>query len=238
MHNVHSCVMGGSKWDSSRSLLFCFNDLLFHLVLKIRMEDLFRFFFSFRKCTCWQSIPLGYDLKCVTSSTAKLLNSSFNNNEIPHLPLEHFPPALPYWCCTSCFCGEREKRNERKNKMNESWSVSKIRSTSCLQSFSHFDLMWLEIQMMSSAFFIQYQDLSRPIHLLINTANVCRFNFSSSLSLFNFSLSDLPDLYFNYRLLISNHRGTGKRRPFNFSPYTMLNGSLQLEGGAKIYTKN
>lgn len=92
--------------------------------------------------------------------------------------------------------------------------------------------------MMSSAFFIQYQDLSRPIHLLINTANVCRFNFFSSLSLFNFSLSDLPDLYFNYRLLISNHRGTGKRRPFNFSPYTMLNGSLQLEGGAKIYTKN
>lgn len=110
MHNVHSCVMGGSKWDSSRSLLFCFNDLLFHLVLKIRMEDLFRFIFSFRKCTCWQSIPLGYDLECVTSSTAKLLNSSFNKNGIPHLPLEHFPPALPYWCCTSCFCGEREKK--------------------------------------------------------------------------------------------------------------------------------
>lgn len=56
MHNVHSCVMGGSKWDSSKGLLFCFNDLLFHLVLKIRMEDLSRYFF-FRRCTCWQSIP-------------------------------------------------------------------------------------------------------------------------------------------------------------------------------------
>lgn len=56
MHNVHSCVMGGSKWDSSKGLLFSFNDLLFHLVLKIRMEDLSRYFF-FRRCTCWQSIP-------------------------------------------------------------------------------------------------------------------------------------------------------------------------------------
>lgn len=127
MHNVHSCVMGGSKWDSWRSLLFCFNDLLFHLVLKIRMEDLFRFFFSFRKCTCWQSIPLGYDLECVTSSTAKLLNSSFNNNGIPHLPLEHFPPALPYWCCTSCFCGEREKK-EWKKKYNE-WVVISVKDS-------------------------------------------------------------------------------------------------------------
>lgn len=127
MHNVHSCVMGGSKWDSSRSLLFCFNDLLFHLVLKIRMEDLFRFFFSFRKCTCWQSIPLGYDLECVTSSTAKLLNSSFNNNGIPHLPLEHFPPALPYWCCTSCFCGEKEKK-EWKKKYNE-WVVISVKDS-------------------------------------------------------------------------------------------------------------
>lgn len=70
--------------------------------------------FFFRKCTCWQSIPLGYDLECVTSSTAKLLNSSFNNNEIPHLPLEHFPPELPYWCCTSCFCGEREKKGMKE----------------------------------------------------------------------------------------------------------------------------
>lgn len=113
------------------------------------------------------------------------MNFSFNNNNgILHLPQEHFPPALPYWCCTSCFCGEREKKGmKEKIKMNKSWSVSKIRSTTCLQSFSHFDLMWLKIQMMSSAFFIQYQDFSRPIHLSINTANVCRFNFFLSFSL-------------------------------------------------------
>lgn len=84
-------------------------------------------FFSFRKCTCWQSIPLGYDLECVTSSTAKLLNSSFNNNGIPHLPLEHFPPALPYWCCTSCFCGEKEKK-EWKKKYNE-WVVISVKDS-------------------------------------------------------------------------------------------------------------
>lgn len=238
MHNVHSCVMGGSKWDSSKGLLFCFNDLLFHLVLKIRMEDLSRYFF-FRRCTCWQSIPWVMIF-----------------NVLHHLQLSYwiflFIIIMEFFiylkniflqrCHTDVVhlvSVEREKKGmKEKIKMNKSWSVSKIRSTTCLQSFSHFDLMWLEIQMMSSAFFIQYQDFSRPIHLSINTANVCRFNFffSFSLQFFHYQTCQtyISTIVFQYLII----GGTGKRRPFNFSPYTMLNGSLQLEGGCQDYTKN
>lgn len=79
------------------------------------------------------SAPVGnlspglWSLMCYIIYSYKLLNSSFNNNEIPHLPLEHFPPALPYWCCTSCFCGEREKK-EWKKKYNE-WVVISVKDS-------------------------------------------------------------------------------------------------------------
>lgn len=204
--------MGGSKWDSSKGLLFCFNDLLFHLVLKIRMEDLSRYFF-FRRCTCWQSIPWVMIF-----------------NVLHHLQLSYwiflFIIIMEFFiylkniflqrCHTDVVhlvSVEREKkRNERKNKK---WISRDQCQRFDQQHVSNLSLILTLCDLKYKWWVVHFSfNIKTSVGQFISQCLPIQFFFLFLSSIF--SLSDLPDLYFNYRLPISNHWGNRKKASIQF----------------------